>query len=278
MRVSEEIVRQERSVPVQGRVDILVLADLAMYLVNKGYRIGTQSTLIAHIAELLHYVIESNGMLEGRHETIGDAYQNLMILGLYKGKAAQRGVSKINMGWGFENMRLEGDDPEQLASAHYKKLHNQHSVQTPGIANPVVPSMKTKESYYERNRQWIEGNKNKEMLDESEERTKKIIADMRAREDENGVISPLPPFQSKVEEVECTFEERKTWNPEKIQAWRLKEQRKRAEEHKNKVKENNNPRPKTEDELLADAERIAKKDRDIATADMSAPKGKAIDD
>jgi hypothetical protein len=111
-------------------------------------------------------------------------------------------------------------------------------------------------------------------VDEEKKMVEDKLAEIKSRADKDGIIRSLPTIESTNNSQEPSFEDRKKMNAEQYQAWKLKQQKRNS----TKVEEQDVPRQKTDEELNADAERIAKKDRELAFADMSAPKGKAIDD
>jgi hypothetical protein len=262
-------VKQERSIPVQARVDIVSLADLAMFLENNKVRIKTMSFLIGVGIDMIVDILKKNNQLDREHKSIDDACETMNLLGIWQRSMKGRSERKLSVAKGFENLRAEGVDPAYYAPGQYKTLHNVNSVQP-----KTVDVSKTKEIMEVYRQLELEG-KFKDQQQPTIEDIEKV-----KYEPDNSEIDPrsvrtvkqpaecapvtIPPIKPKL-------------TPEEYQRRRLEEQ-KRVFEEKNKNKLKDTPRHKTEDELLADAERIAKKDRDIATADMSAPKGKAIDD
>lgn len=164
---------------------------------------------------------------------------------------------------------------------------------------PMTPEEKV--SYYERNKQWIESSKNDEMLAEAAERSAKVIAEMKANADENGVIRSLPQKECRIEEPMIEPEQKKLGRPKKVveeevketindvaqtddsrkkspaqyQAWKLEQQRLLFEARKKK-KDDDTPRPKTDDEVEQDAIRLEQKERELLKAlDMPSPKATA---
>lgn len=301
MMEKREVIKQERSMAVYGRVDVVALAEVFAALGLANRRPRTLSMLISYCVEIAHSALEQNGYLEKRFDNISNAYHLLLDSGIMTRSAHRQNKKKLDMAWGFENMRKEGDDPEFSAPGYYKGLHNEHSVSVP----EPISKAKAREMV-----EAMEKHERQKMADKSAEESKKIIDDMKANADENGVVRILPSQKFKdakatisneekprlgrppkvVEDpcvqmlsdiIECQsgeikFEDRKK-SDTIYQAWKKQEQLKRAAEIKRK-RDDEAIRPKTEDELAADAERIAKKDRELAMMDMSAPAGMAIDD
>lgn len=114
---SDKVVR-EASLPTQTRVDVRVLAMLAMHWKD---RVGTRSRLISKSLEYLASLLVHNNLVR-EVPTIAEAYNYLRSLGLVKvtDASAERALKAI----AFENIRIEGDEPERVAPGMYSQLHN----------------------------------------------------------------------------------------------------------------------------------------------------------
>lgn len=136
--VSMRELKQERSIPVQGRVDVMVLADIAVYAYQTGIRLHTMSSLVSYATEVARVALEKAGLLKDMHGTVSEAYEVLNTLGLLKGRTLGRARQKLNTAIEFENLRAEGIDPEFYTPTHFNTMHNSNSVK------PVKVELKSK--------------------------------------------------------------------------------------------------------------------------------------
>jgi hypothetical protein len=123
MKRFEEEGKVEGSIPVQARVNIRCLANLNQYWMSEGYRIKTMSQLIGHSIELLCEVLEVNGKIREKIDSIADAHNYLCERDLYQQSMKNRSIRKIGVGIAFENMREEGADPKFHATEQYNRIH-----------------------------------------------------------------------------------------------------------------------------------------------------------
>jgi hypothetical protein len=120
--------RVESSVPVQGRVSIVTLAELGIYWESLGADIRTMSQLLSWSVDALREILATNGKLPQVVESVADAHRYLEENKLYQTGLKQRSIRKIVNAMAFENLRVEGIDPKQYVPQHYNAVHNQHSV------------------------------------------------------------------------------------------------------------------------------------------------------
>ena len=125
----EKEIKQERSIPVQGRIDLIELAELDRYFMSKGQEIRTMSQLLSWGVSLLVEVLNNNDVLGDEFETLTDASNYMRMRGLYQRGIMKRGKKKLGMSMGFESLRLEGIDPKGYAPGHYKNMHNENSIE-----------------------------------------------------------------------------------------------------------------------------------------------------
>jgi hypothetical protein len=137
MRRDSEESKTEGSIPVQSRVNIKNLANLDLYWESERYHIRTMSQLIGFSMELLCEILESNGKIINKIETVAEANQYLNERGLYQQSMKDRSFKKIGMAIAFENMREEGADPKFHASEQYHRVHRK--VDTHGNPSAVQP-------------------------------------------------------------------------------------------------------------------------------------------
>lgn len=121
--------KQERSIPVQGRVDIKSLAELDCYWASIGVDIRSMSQLISWSVDALHSIISKNEQMPKKFETVADCHAHLEIRRLYQGSMKRRSMAKVSAAMRMENLRFEGADPAINNDREYKMVHNRHSVQ-----------------------------------------------------------------------------------------------------------------------------------------------------
>lgn len=126
--------RQESSIPVQSRVSLITLAELASYWEKEGYGVRTMSQLIAWSLDMLCEVIKRNGAMPVVIESVLEAHKQLEHRGLYQGSMKERAYKKIGAALRFETLRGEGVDPKDYTPTDYNILHNKRSV----VPSPIV--------------------------------------------------------------------------------------------------------------------------------------------
>ncbi len=283
---NQRVVKQERSVSVQGRVDIVKLAEVFAGLRMNNYNVGTMSLLVSYCVEIAHSALEQNGLLKKKFDSIGDAYLLLKDSGVMTKSMIDRNIKKINMAWGFENLRNEGDDPEISAPRYYKGLHNDNSVEIPKVQQfTKADAMAMVENYEKFERE--------KMLEQAKIDSEKMIKYQQSKM-VNGVYTPLdghdtvtklpvakpeekpklgrPPKveKPKVEPPECKIDPEETEmvnspiygrvSRKEYNRLRHEDQMKSAKKYQAN-KTDDTPRQKTSEELDAEAKRIEEKDR-----------------
>jgi len=262
--VDSRVVKQEKSMAVSGRVDIVYLAEVYGGLTKLGFKPDTLSSLVSYCVDVAHSALEQNGHIEKRFDGVLEAYEVLRGLGIMTKSMHKLNARKVSLAAGFENLRKEGVDPECYAPGYYKTLHNSNSV---------------KPSEYERHKEVSDDElvrialETARKIDEAKVYNAKRLAELKARADEDGIIRSLPAIEPGDGNKEPTFEQRKNMSQEQLQAWRLKEQKKRVEENRKKRENSDIPRPKTEAEIEEDRIRLKQKDNDLMKAlDAPSPK------
>ena len=66
-------IKQERSMPVASRCDVVSLADLATMLTDLDLGVNTMSALISACVDLAHKASTDMGFFKHKHGTISDA-------------------------------------------------------------------------------------------------------------------------------------------------------------------------------------------------------------
>lgn len=121
-----EDVRVESSVPVQSRISVVTLGELAKWWAREGRGHRTMSRLVSASCELLVEILKSNGKIDGEL-TVVTANKLLVNLGLHQESLRSRGMKKLSTAVRFEGLREEGIDVRDADRRSYNILHNSHS-------------------------------------------------------------------------------------------------------------------------------------------------------
>jgi hypothetical protein len=125
--MNDENIKQERSIPVMSRVDIVKIADMALALNSIDLGVNTASALISSCVEIAHKAFVDMEWMKDRHASVQDALDTLRTLGLLQRSMYKRTKKKIETAIGFENLRREGVDPREYASGMYNTMHKRES-------------------------------------------------------------------------------------------------------------------------------------------------------
>ena len=180
--------RQEASIPVQGRVNIVDLAELALLFEHLGYPPRTMSQLLNWSVDLLCRELRKSEKLPVEINSIAEAENQLSARRLL-----QRGVSrqktKIAMAMGFETLRSEGKDPKDYAPSAYGKMHP---------TNQVTPLSQETLDHLERQKAAL-----KEARERAAEHIEKVKAEsvIPLEEKEKESIDNLPAPEEEIEEL-----------------------------------------------------------------------------
>ena len=123
-------VKQERSMPVNARVDVVDLAELARYWSNQGYVLRSVSQLVSWSMNLLREVLIANEQIKPTLDMIS-ARSYLKDYGLTQPSNERRSAKKIATAIRFTQMRREGLNPKYDDPMSYNEVHNSHSVSSP---------------------------------------------------------------------------------------------------------------------------------------------------
>ncbi|MBU2249557.1 MAG: hypothetical protein KJ888_20500 [Gammaproteobacteria bacterium] len=127
--MDKRMLKQERMIPVQGRVDIMSLADLVVYFEANNVRVNSMSALISTCIDYARQIAENNGVLPIVHDNIADANRVLHMRELYQPSMMRRGGrQKLSNAMILESLRLDGVDPEKYVPVKHNLVHNKHSV------------------------------------------------------------------------------------------------------------------------------------------------------
>ena len=127
--MDREVMKVESSIPVQGRISIVTLAELELYWRSEGVEIKSMSQLLAWSMGVLREVLVANGKLPRVIETVSEAHQYLLSIGIYQPGMRKKGVKKISNALAFESMRMEGVEPRDYANRQFNAVHNRNSVE-----------------------------------------------------------------------------------------------------------------------------------------------------
>lgn len=134
--------KRERSIPVQGRVDLVELADIAVVLSRKGFEVSSMSKLINLCVQMAHWALENTEEVMMRHEGVSDAHRTMVEAGLYQRSMYKVGRKKLLTAMAFENLRKEGVDPITYVPHQANVLHNRHSIDYPNVRESKKEQMR----------------------------------------------------------------------------------------------------------------------------------------
>lgn len=126
------MMKVESSIPVQGRVSIVTLAEVEMYWESQEVAISSMSQLLSWSIDMLRELLYSNGKLPKVIDSVAEANNHLGERGLYQKGLKKRTMKKIANAITFENLRFEGVDPQQYVKRQFNTVHNTKSVIAPG--------------------------------------------------------------------------------------------------------------------------------------------------
>lgn len=123
-------IKQEASLPVQSRVDVMVLASINKYLESEGTYVTSMSQLVSWALDLLCNILSNNNLLKMNYLSFTEAYDYLKERGLYQPGVGKGGHKKAIKARRFESMRSRGIDPKVVDKDHYHDIHNKRSIMT----------------------------------------------------------------------------------------------------------------------------------------------------
>ena len=252
----------ERTMPVATRIDLVVLADLSLMMDRMGLRPNTMSGLVNSCVEIAHKACEDMGWLEQRCDGLSDAFYTLKSQGLIQASMYRRSRVKMQNAMAFENLRKEGINPKDYVPGQYNTMHKARG-------SGSVSASKMREIV--------------ESIEQSE-RDDIPVAGPVDEEEQKRKIDALknPNYDPKVAQAETEkYNEEQRLIKESQRTAKLELARKRAlavEEGKIAIteepstaevvdevnkKSDDTPRQKTDEEVKADEERIADKDKTL---------------
>jgi len=171
MSLRDEL-KQERTLPVSARVDLLNLARIDLYYSTKGHYIKTMSQLVNWSVDLLCEVLMANDALDrGRIPDLASAVQYLKARGLMQvgtKSYAKRVQQKLGTALRYETLRRMGGNPADIDPRGHSELHRKDSVVPPPSIDEIVAKAQqaARDSGIIVDDEWV---------DESKERDKKIV-------------------------------------------------------------------------------------------------------
>lgn len=182
---------QEASVPVQGRVNIVNLAELVLFWESQGYFIRTMSQLVGWSIELVANELKRCEMIPEEVDGVAEANNVLRQRNLYQNSLRKRSERKMSYALGFESLRRDGVDPKEYAPGYYKQYHNQKSVRPlPDDVRGSNLSQEQIQKFIESTPEWQQEKlKEQQRRHEEREGIKRQIAAMK----ESGVVAEEPP-------------------------------------------------------------------------------------
>jgi hypothetical protein len=122
-----QLEKQERSIAVSARVDLVTLAEITKYWISEGYHIRSVSQIVGWSIDLLKEIMIQNKAISPQFEFV--SARNFMIeRGLTQQSNDKRGYKKMAAATRFEMLRKDGYDPRQVDPLAYSILHNPHSI------------------------------------------------------------------------------------------------------------------------------------------------------
>lgn len=131
-------VKVERSMPVNARIDVVDLAELAKYWSDNGHYIKSISQLVSWSINLLKEILVENNQVKPELDMI-TARDYLKQRGLTQPSNERKANKKIAAAIRFTQMRKEGLNPQFDDPINYHEVHNQHSVKSPQL--PIEESL-----------------------------------------------------------------------------------------------------------------------------------------
>lgn len=245
-----QIKKVEASIPVQGRVDIRVLAEMVGYWEKEGKYVKSMSQLINWSMDLCCQVLKINGLISTEFDTLLEADEYLILKGLHQPGMRKRWMKKFIKGRQLENLRMEGVYPEtggKEGSREYTKLHNVHSLEpAPDMTQPIT-------SKY--NDAWEEYDK--ELKEEQARDKQKMLDGLELNED--GTVKAIITGNDNYTEKDRVRDVKA--KKENDAARLVKDCEKIRDNNVEERKEKHVAKKLNEAELDAEEERIAKKDK-----------------
>ena len=113
----------EGSIAVQARIDLRCLASLDYYWTTNSFNIKSMSQLVGWSIELCLEMLLSQGGAKKKFETLAEAYSWIEGRGLHQKSMKKRGIKKLVTAMGFEELRANGEDPEDYARSKFRQIH-----------------------------------------------------------------------------------------------------------------------------------------------------------
>lgn len=141
----DKVTRKESSIPVQGRISVVDLANMDRYwAVREGISIKSMSQLLSWTFTAMCDVIKANGKMPEEFKSVAAANNYLTGRGLYQKSMKKKGQSRIIAAMGFESLRSQGRDPARDNEVAYNTIHSEQTVGVydgeVDIEQPKMPS------------------------------------------------------------------------------------------------------------------------------------------
>lgn len=252
--------KQERMMAMQGRVDLVAMADLLRYFKRQDFTVNSMSMLLALAVDTAHWACKQAGYLEDGdlHKGVSDANRTFEHYGIWSQSMKKRNQKKLNAAMAFENLRAEGVEPADYVPRQHNILHNSHSVKTQGIrskADEAVAMYKKLEK--------------EKMLKDSERSTGLTMEELEKLKNPN-----YDPEVARVQQEEFRAREKKAEElirKEKLKIARRETAQKQLDAVKDIVEEPGSAASMTSEEFAAEEARIAQKDADLLSQMDSCP-------
>lgn len=130
--MTDRITKQESSIPIQSRISLISLAELAKYWKDTEYEIRTMSQLVSWSLDLLRDILKANDMITKDIESVVEARDYLVDNNLWQRKVSKRAFVKLGNAVRFQGFRDRGENPEtrdEMSKIGHNLMHNKHSVE-----------------------------------------------------------------------------------------------------------------------------------------------------
>ena len=255
-------IKQERSLPVASRCDVVCLADLAIMLAKMDLPVYTMSALISSCVDLAHKACSDMGFFKMTHDSLADALETLRSLGLVQKSLYERGRKKMNAAMAFENLRKEGIDPSGYVPQQYNTLHNVQSVRNIGAGMTRAEVIQLVREF-DVGEGEIEIATGGGLTEEGLEKLKNPNYDPKAAQaerDKHEEGQKIIKEQQKTAKLELARKRALAAEEGETAATEEPSTAEIVEEVNRKVADDDTPRQKTEEEIEVDEERIKEKD------------------
>lgn len=122
MASERRLMGNERSIPVQSRINVVYLASMLEYFKDEGISIRSMSDLVNFSMEILVDILRCNGKIMMVEISVGEAWEHLERSGLLQPSLKERSARKIASAIALDNLRNENYDIDSMSEEERKSL------------------------------------------------------------------------------------------------------------------------------------------------------------